>query len=218
MFRFINRYFKSSSKVIYPDRCPFCNKLINRNDYACEKCKSDIPQDGIIQGISGGYRCVSTFVHQDKFRRALLHFKFKGKTQYSSQLAFIMFEEIKRSYPDMIFDVITYVPMHKRSEFFRGYNQCELLSKNLSNMMKIPYKPLLSKVKHTKPQHKLEAKKRKTNLKGVFRVIDKKDIKGKNILLLDDIVTTGTTLAECTKTLSKAKPQSIYCITLSRAE
>lgn len=214
--RFFKRVFKTS-KLVYPDKCPFCNKLIDNGEYACKECIDEMPQDGIIQGVQGGYRCVSTLVHTDKYRNALLNFKFNSKTQYASQFAAVMYNEIKRSYPDMIFDVITYVPMHKYAQFIRGYNQCELLAKHLSQNMNIPCKALLIKVKRTKPQHKLKSKQRATNLKGAFRIIDKKDVKNKNILLIDDIITTGATLAECTKTLNKAKPMNIYCLTLSRA-
>lgn len=218
MFSKIKHILSSSTKVVYPDKCPFCNELIDNNQYACDNCKKDIPTHGELRGVHGGYRCVSTLVHSDKHRYALLQFKFNGKTQFAKQFAMIMYEEVKRSYPDMVFDVITYVPMHKVSELFRGYNQCELLAKHLSSLMNTPYKKLIEKKKYTRPQHKLRVKDRTTNLKGAFKVIDKNEIKGKTILIIDDIVTTGSTLAECTKTLEKAKPINIYCLTISRAQ
>ncbi len=217
MLNHIKKLFVSSTKTLYPDRCPFCGTLINSNKYACKSCMDDMTKAGIQKGVKGGFRCVSTFLFDGKPKRALIHFKFKNKPQYAKQLSVVMYTEVIRSYEDMIFDVITYVPMHKRSQFFRGYNQCELLAKELSKLLKVPYKPLLIKKKVTKPQHKLKSNKRATNLKGAFDITDKKDIKDKNILLIDDIITTGTTLFECTKTLCKAKPANIYCITLARA-
>lgn len=213
----IKKIFVSWGKTLYPDRCPYCGTLIDNGKIACKSCEDNIPSNGILKGISGGFRCVSTFVFDGKPKRAIVHFKFRRKTQYAKQLAVVMHKEVVRSYPDMIFDVITYVPLHKHSQFMRGYNQCELLAKELSKLLKIPYKPLLIKKKATKPQHKLKADKRADNLKGVFSITDKKEIKDKLILLIDDIITTGATLAECTKTLCKAKPANIYCLTLARA-
>ena len=125
-----------------------------------------------------------------------------------------MYEQIQKSYPDYVFDYITYVPMHRKDKRSRGFNQSQLLAKELSKLMNIGCFQTLIKVRQTDPQHILEGKKRLTNLKGAFKIVDKSLIKGRKILIIDDVVTTGSTLSECSKTLDKGKPAQICCATL----
>ena len=167
-----------------------------------------------MQGVPGGYRCSCAHLYKGQFKNGIRSFKFKQKTQYSKQLAYFLHKSIERNFPDMVFDYITYVPMHEKSERKRGYNQCELLANDLSKLMRIPCRRTLLKTKNTTPQHKLSASKRRTNLKGAFKVIDKKMVLGKSILIIDDIVTTGSTLGECAKTLQRCKPAHICCATV----
>lgn len=114
----------------------------------------------------------------------------------------------------MVFDLITFVPMHPIPLKKRGYNQSELLANELSKLMGIPCVSTLTKIKNTKPQHSLTAKKRRKNLKGAFRIVDKKNVSGRCVLIIDDVVTTGTTLGECAKTIQKGNPALICCATV----
>lgn len=201
-------------KIIYPDFCPYCAKSLKTYDYACESCKKEIPENGITQGVKGGYRSCSALHYSSVFKKALLRYKFKRKKQFAKQFAYLLHRQVLHSYPDMIFDYITYVPMHKKAQKDRGFNQCELLAKELSKLMGIPYKSTLIKTKVTKPQHELEIKDRYTNLNGAFKVIENETVKGKSILLVDDVITTGSTLGECAKTLQRSQPSHICCVTL----
>lgn len=215
MLSIFQKLISSFKFSLYPDRCPYCNKIVENQECACSKCKKDIPSIGITQGVASGYRCCSPLTYNGKFKRAVLNFKFRNRTQYSPQFAYLLAKQIKQSYPDMIFDYITYVPMHKKDLRKRGYNQSELLARDLSELLQIPYKETLEKTKQIKPQHETKSvSERRANIKGAFKVIDKSKIKGKSILLLDDIVTTGATLGECAKVLDKAKPAFIRCVTL----
>ncbi len=204
------KHFKSQ---IYPNTCPFCNKQLDNEKPFCDSCRKAIPSKGICQGTSGGYRCSSCMPYKGKPKYAMLRFKFRSKPQYAKNLAYILALDIKRSYEDIIFDCITYVPMHEKAFKKRGYNQSELLAKELSKILNIPCVDVLKKVKHTRPQHKLTARKRRKNLKGAFKIIDKKLVTNRAILLIDDIITTGTTLGECAKTLQTANPSMIRCET-----
>ncbi|MBE6824788.1 MAG: ComF family protein [Ruminococcaceae bacterium] len=210
----VKNFYNNLLIFLFPDRCPYCKRIVEKGEYACDRCKSDIPKVGISQGVMGGYRCAAPLHYHGSFRRAILGFKFFDKKQYANQFAQLMEKEVERSFPDMIFDYITYVPMYKKDEKKRGYNQSELLAKELSNQMGIPYVKTLSKPKKTPHQRNLNANQRRKNLKGAFKLIDKSIVENKSILLLDDIVTTGTTLGECSKTLQKANPSMICCVTL----
>ena len=210
----IKSLHKKSVSYFFPDRCPFCKHTIHHCDYVCDRCKKDVPVHGYFQGVNGGFKCCSPLIYQGKFKRAIIGFKFKKKTQFAPNFAQLIFRQIQESYPDYIFDMITYIPMYPKDEKKRGYNQSQLIAKELSELMKIPCVNTLSKVKRTRPQHKLSATERRHNLKGAFKIIDKNQVKGKTILIIDDIITTGSTLFECSKALEKGKPVQICCATL----
>lgn len=206
----------SALNMLYPVRCPYCRDIMdNDRQYACDKCKEEIIDEGLFRNITDGYLCSSVMQYEGKPKFALLSYKFKSKEHYAKQFAILMAQHIEKHYPDVVFDYITYVPMHKFSQFLRGYNQSERLARELSKFLKVPCCELIYKKKFTKPQHKIKnAKKRKTNLKGAFDLTDKRLVKNKQILLIDDIVTTGSTLHECIKLLRKSKSANIYCVTL----
>lgn len=202
--------------ILYPRRCPYCRNIIEENEYACENCRNDFPKEDILSGAYG-HRCVSPFVYKDNYKKALLTFKFHDKEQYAPLLSFPMYESIKRQYADITFDIVTCVPMHKKDFAKKGYNHSKLLAKEIAKLMGVTYIDTLSKIKFTQKQHKLPTAKRKTNLKGAFKLADKSLVKDKTILLVDDVITTGATLTSCIKELSKGKPKNIYCITLTNA-
>ncbi|MBQ2971091.1 MAG: ComF family protein [Ruminococcus sp.] len=211
IFRKIKDKFTS---FLFSNRCPYCSKVIENYELCCQKCEKALPKHGVCQGVTGGYRSTAPLIYRGRYRRALINFKFHNRQHYSKAFAKLMAKDIKCSYPDMVFDFITYVPMHKKPLKKRGFNQSELLAKELSQELHLPYICTLDKIKNTKPQHTLNGRKRLENLKGAFRVIDKNTVRNRSVLLIDDVITTGTTLGECSKTLNKAKPSHICCAAL----
>ena len=111
---------------------------------------------------------------------------------------------------------VTYVPMHRVQKRERGYNQAELLAKELSLQLQIPCVKMLEKKKETKMQHKLTSAERKKNLKGAFAVKVPDDVK--SVLLCDDIITTGTTMQICMNELCKGGIEKIMGITVASTE
>ena len=120
-------------------------------------------------------------------------------------------QSVLEVHEEINFDIITCVPMHKDDRKKRGYNQAELLARECAKIMNIPYIDTLEKHKKNKVQHSIKAKERAKNVRGVYRLIQKDIVKDKNILIIDDIITTGHTLGECAKVLSKGKCKSIRC-------
>ena len=115
-------------------------------------------------------------------------------------------------------DIIIPLPLHIRRLYERGYNQSYLLAREIgSTFSKEVVTDLLIKIKNTKPQSSLSGRERRINLKNAFAVHDPEKIAGKNILLIDDIMTTGTTLTEASKVLIKAKVKSVACAVAARA-
>lgn len=205
--------------AFYPERCPYCNRNIEPEEIACDDCIKDVlaKHKAIKSGV-GGFRCISSFVYGGKIRRILLRIKYHEKTQFIAQLAELLAMDILMIYRNYNFDIITAVPMHWIDELDREYNQSVILAKKLGELTGIPYLKTMEKIKRTEKQHNLNYAKRKTNLIGAFQVIDPEQIKGKRILVIDDILTSGNTLAVCCKTLNRAKPELICCATLATAK
>lgn len=114
--------------------------------------------------------------------------------------------------------VIASIPLHKDRERRRGYNQSELLARELSKLLQIKYIPnLLMRPKKTIPQFELKKEQRATNIIGAFEMNKKfkKSIQTKNIILIDDIATTGATLRECAKTLKRGGVGKVVGVTLA---
>ncbi len=204
--------------IFFPERCPYCTDVIKPLEYACEDCRESMPSESFRMLVAGMYEVFSPFPYEGKFKDAVLSLKFGKRRQFAPQLAEITAERLK-SYKDVSdFDVITFVPLHGDTLKDRGFNQSELLARYLSEQLNIPCEALLIKTKKNKPQHKLPAKDRKKNVEGVFGCVDKKLIKDRNIILVDDIVTTGLTLSECINTLRSKGAKEIFCVTFARSK
>ena len=119
---------------------------------------------------------------------------------------------IKIAFSGIEFDVVTCIPLSKKSFNSRGYNQSELLARAIATDFKIPFTPLLKKVKDNNAQHTLPRENRKYNVLNVYESIETAK-KYKNILLIDDIITTGSTLNECVKLLQSRFDANIFCAT-----
>lgn len=101
----------------------------------------------------------------------------------------------------------------------RGYNQAELLAKEISKKVGVEYLPTLKKIRHNTAQSTIkDSKQRAANVIGAYRVVDAEKVKGKYILLVDDVVTTGSTVSECARILKKSGAKAVYCLTLARRE
>lgn len=211
---FIKRVKNCFIKTLFPVRCPYCLKVIEKDKYACEKCKSKFPETYRIEYAVGGYKCACVFPYDTIFKKAVLNFKFYNCGAYAEQLSVMLVKCIESEYKDESFDFITCVPMHKKQLRRRGYNHAELLAKECAKLTKIPYADALVKPKQNEPQHSLKASKRRKNVRGVYKATDKKLIEGKSLLIIDDIITTGNTLGECARILMKAGAKKVSCAAL----
>lgn len=114
-------------------------------------------------------------------------------------------------------DVLIPIPLTRKKIKNRGYNQSEETAKGLSKELKIPViTDCLIKMKETLPQMELSKEKRKENVKGVFEVKNEEEIKGKKILLVDDVYTTGAAMEECAKILKQAGAKEVWGVTIAR--
>lgn len=207
----IKRILNSVADAFYPVRCPYCGRVIYREYYACEDCKRKMPDVPTVSRVEGGYRCTAPFMYKDEFSEAVKALKFSGREQYAKPLAFAVVGALQCSGVNLDFDYVACVPMHAVQKRERGYNQSELLARECARFLGTEYIDALEKFKKNKVQHTLSGSERRNNVKGVYRAVDKEKLKGKRILLIDDIVTTGSTLAECSKILNKCGCKEIEC-------
>lgn len=232
--------FKYLLNVILPPRCPYCGKIVTLEHTLCETCFNKIrfisaphcrvcgtpfenETDARLNVVCA--KCAthkhatryqrSAIVYDDFSKKIILDFKFHGKTQYAP----ILLKWLLLAGQDILkdIDLIVPVPLSYRRLFKRGYNQSAILAKMLSRQTGISIDLTgLKKCRHTKPQSLLLGNARLSNVKNAFQVVQNEHIKGKRILLIDDVMTTGATLSECTKVLLKAGALSVDTLTVAR--
>lgn len=211
----LKKIFRYCVDILYPPLCPFCDGVIPAGRSFCQKCESEFPEQGIVTKASESILCVSPFAYIDKYSEAVKRFKFSGRRQYANALAHTISTEVKREYAPLRIDGVCFVPMMDKRVKKRGYNQSELLAKELAKLMGVPFVKALVKIKENEEQHKLPASMRIKNVKGVYDVINGAELKGKALLLVDDIITTGSTLSECARLLVKRGAYSVHCATVT---
>ncbi len=195
--------------VFFPDadRCPLCGAEGARG--LCGACEKNL--SGLLIEAEQPRDRISLYYHEGVARDAVLDLKFRNK-RYLSR--FIARELLKRIPSDA--DVITAVPLHVSRRRKRGYNQSELIGRELSGLCKIPYTELLTRTRRTFEQAKLtEHEQRKKNVRGAFKETDREGITGKRILLIDDVITTGATSEECIRALKSAGAADVTAISFT---
>ena len=206
--------------LIYPPKCVFCGTVIDKSDI-CEECEKTLPftkGDSIYQKFPFVDKCISPLYYKDYVRRAVLRFKFAGCSCYSRRLGGIMSECAENNLDCGSIDMVSCIPLSRKRMHDRGYNQAELLAKEISKKVGVEYLPTLKKIRHNTAQSTIkDSKQRAANVIGAYRVIDAEEVKGKYILLVDDVVTTGSTVSECARILKKSGAKAVFCVTLARS-
>ena len=207
-------------RLIFTNRCRLCMKVIPLADTLCEDCKTEklrVPENFFstkTYSQKSFDNLTSPFYYDSHIRQGIHNLKYNNYSKCGEFLSMEMAEVMERDFADEGPDFITCVPMSKKRKREKDFNQCEILIKHIGKVY--GYKPipnLLIKSKHTPTQVNLKYKERLTNLKGAFEVNKKYDVKNKTVLICDDVITTGSTLNECSRTLKKAGAKRVICVT-----
>ncbi|MBS1402170.1 MAG: ComF family protein [Oscillospiraceae bacterium] len=205
--------------LLYPPRCAFCHRLVASSAVTiCEACRKNLPytENRAQQKMNFVAACVSPLYYENDVRQSLLRYKFHGATGYASVYAPLVADCI-RTQLDKEFDLITWVPLSRKRLRRRGYDQARLLAEAVAEALGTAAVGTLKKVQHTAAQSQTgSAEKRRANISGAYRVPAPAQIADKRILLIDDIVTTGSTLSECARTLGLAGAEQVVCATVAR--
>ncbi len=204
-------WINSFLNLIFPLRCEVCKKASEAA--LCPECF------GQIKFMKPHLGIYSVSVYEGVLRTAIHRFKFKKRKKLADPLGVLMVKYISQSPTFNVkeVDLIIPVPLHRRRMRQRGFNQSSLLAGVLSKYFGIAVVEALERMKNTKPQFDLPKTERFKNITGAFKVTNSKAIYKKRILLLDDIYTTGATIAECSKALKIAGAKRVEVLTLSRA-
>jgi len=214
-------FFSSILDLLFPPKCVFCGRILHdKLDSYCDKCIESLPytlNGGKQEGDYYEY-CISPLYYRGAVRRSLLRYKFRGASGYAGAYAKIIADCI-REHPDIGYDIISWVPLSDKRERSRGYDQAMLLA--LATALELDYVAVetLKKPHDVKAQSELGgAAERRANISGAYVAADPELIEGKTVLLIDDIVTTGSTLDECAHVLLSAGAERVVCASLARGE
>lgn len=199
--------------LLYPVRCPICGKVIFPHEDFCNECRKDLPKYCGNFNIKGAEAFIAPFEYNAKIAPAILLMKngIRGNAPYALGLAAA--EHIKNHGIHRQSDMIIPTPLHPADKRKRGFNQSELIAKEIGRILNINVcTKCVEKVRITEPQKLLSKNERKNNLKDAFAVKAPEIIREKRILLIDDVCTTGSTLAELTRVLRQNGAAAVYCV------
>ena len=205
------------SGLLFPPKCILCQKILEREEMdICSECRKNLPeyQD---KGTRHPHlaKVICLWYYKGNVRSSILRFKFQRKVAYSHGYA----RHLALALQDTDFDVLTWIPVSFLRRLKRGYDQCQLLAHSLGRELGVKPQRTLFKRRNTKPQSRFkEASQRRANILGAFRCVKPEMIRGKRILLLDDVITTGSTAEECARTLLTAGAKEVVLVAIASAQ
>ena len=207
--------------LLFPPKCIFCAKILKQSETViCTHCQCELPW---ITGVQAEQKlefvslCASPLWYQDNVRDSVHRYKFYDRNFYAKYYGKFVAQCITDHLAGK-YDLITWVPLSAKSLKKRGYDQAMLLAMSTALELNDVAVETLKKGRHTDTQSRLDNDAaRRANVLGAYEVTDPALICGKRILLIDDVVTTGSTLSECARVLRTCGASDVVCATLSRA-
>ena|ERR1041385_1459789 len=232
---------EAAVSLLYPPVCTICGENVRAGEYLCNWCaakavrivapfcqKCSQPFEG---SITSTFTCANCAHRTIYFDAAVSAYRGRGivremihEFKYGRQihLRHLVARWLKAALDDerireSRFDIIVPVPLHAARQRERGFNQAGLLAALLSAQTSIPSKPVLERIRYTTTQTALDRSERIENLHNAFRLRKNADVRGLRVLLIDDVLTTGSTLSECARVLKRAGALSVHAATAARA-
>jgi ComF family protein len=238
--KIIKFLIKNIFEIIYPSTCICCHKIISQDSLFCKECFLELEFISPIKcqicsmpirfqyKFCASVTCASClqkkpffdssyaiFIYNNTIGKAIIDFKFNDQTFLALKFAKIFKSQIQNFIADV--DYVVSVPMHKKKLLKRKYNQANLLARNISPEKYFPQ--LLLRIKNDKAQIHLSRNKRKKNLRKSFIVNPKfqKIISEKKILVIDDVMTTSSTLNYCSRALKRSGASKVYVAVIAKS-
>ena len=233
--------FRAAVSLFYPPICEDCGASVESRQYLCPECQARAPRiippfcekcaepfPGAITGPFDCGNCTNQTLHFDAaiagyrargvVRRLIHEFKYHQRIYLRHVIGDWLAAVLNDPRIDPSgFDVIIPVPLHPAKQRERGFNQAELLARSLSARTGLPVDLALERVRFTNTQTAFDRAERMENLHNAFRLRRRRDVQGLRVLLVDDVLTTGSTLSECARVMRRAGASSVYAATAARA-
>ena len=232
---------RAIASLLYPPTCTICSASVAASEYLCAECDAKVtrivppfcakcsePFAGAISSAFTCANCAHRTLHFDAavaayrsrgiVRRVILDFKYGRQIHLRHPVARWLLAALDDDrLRDHRFNIIIPVPLHPARQRQRGFNQADLLAELLSAHMSIQAKPALERIRCTTTQTAFDRAERMENLHGAFRLRKNADVRDLRVLLIDDVLTTGSTLSECARVLKEAGAGSVHAATAARA-
>ena len=203
--------------LFFPNLCKICKRpLVEGEEQICLKCLCDLPHTGYHQQANNPVEQLFIGKNRIEYATAYLRYEKGGKVQSlihslkyhdNKELGYLLGRQIARELqadhsPICTVDLLIPVPLHPRKKRQRGYNQSEWIARGLNTLLKLPIDTTsLRRTKETETQTHKQTYDRWLNMQNIFSVVDREVLAGKHILLIDDVITTGSTIGACAEAL-----------------
>ena len=207
--------------LLFPPKCPFCQKILAEpRAPVCPECRPGLPW---LEGAAGERQvdfadgCFSPLAYRGTVPQAVHRYKFSRVRALGRPFAALMARCLSDRLPEGA-DLLCWAPLSKKRLRERGFDQAELLAREVGKALALPVVRTLDKEERP-AQSTIEGEAaRRANLLGAYTAHEPEVLRGKSVLLVDDVLTTGATLSECARTLLLAGAERVACATLARAE
>jgi ComF family protein len=232
---------RALASLFYPSLCAVCATPVEPSEYLCDTCRRKAPRinspfcakcsEPFAGAITETFSCancahrrlhfesaVALYRSRGLVRKIVHEFKYERQIHLRHPVAAWLIEALDDPrLRDRRFDAVVPVPLHPARKRERGFNQAELLAELLSVRAGLRFRDALERIRYTTTQTVFDRAERMENLHNAFRLRKKVNVRGSRVLLIDDVLTTGSTLSECARVLKAAGALSVHAATAARA-
>ena len=203
-------------ELLFPQKCILCRRVLRGGETdLCRKCRAEQELWGTPKRKPQFLDSITAvWYYEGSVRRAVLRYKFYRARHLAAGFGRNLAMRLQQR--DWEYDILTWVPVSRLRRLTRGYDQVELLAKAVGKELGVAPVPTLKKIRHNRRQSGIHSEaERKANVLGAYRVLSPGEIRGKRILLLDDVLTTGATSGECARMLLTAGAKEVHCAVIA---
>ncbi len=207
------------SGLLFPAKCVLCGRVLDRQELdLCSACRSDAPVCHISRKkIPFVEDHLALWHYEGNARKSLLRYKFRRKRCYAQSYGRLLAMKLQQELEEG-FDLVSWVPISRLRKLRRGYDQVELLARAVCRELGMEPVQCLRKIRNNPPQSGIAGQaQRRANVLGAYEAVRPECFRGKRILLLDDIITTGATVSECARVLLTAGAGEVHCAAVAAA-